>query len=477
GTVAVIGAATNARGGDWMEDGRIVLLPVIGGGSALHQVPVTGGRLSPFIESDPSASQRWPQVLPGGGAVLYTRVQPGVPSAVVVQPLPAGERRTLLTGDYGRYVPSGHLLHVQDGALFATPFDASALELKGATTRIADGIAVTAAENAQIHASASGALVYQAGAATEVGAPLDWLSASGEVTALSAEAVDWVAPKFSPDGRHLAYNVPGGGLWTYDLARGVRSPVTATTRGAGVSAAWTPDGSRLVFSAAEADQPPNLYWRRSDGSGPVQRLGESPYQQSQPTWHPNGRVLAFQQATPPANDIMILEVEGSEAAGWKPGQASQFTDGPSIDIDPAFSADGRWLAFSSNESGRYEVHVRPFPGPGGRVVVSTGGGRYPQWSRTTNQLVFVERNDVPARLMVVNYRAENGAFVPDAPRPWANARIMPRRSNLNYTLHPDGTRVVTHVERPSDQVAGGGDRLVYVTNFSAELRRLAPPTR
>lgn len=266
------------------------------------------------------------------------------------------------------------------------------------------------------------------------------------------------------------------------MARRVKSQVVmglVTTGVAGgpsqSSTAWTPDGQRLVFTFGENGGVPNLHWRRADGSGGVQRLAQSPYQQSQPAWHPSGRWLAFQQATPPANDIMVMTVDGSEAAGWHPGEPSALLASPSIEIEPAFSPDGRWLAYTSNESGRFEVHVRSYPELEGRVVVSGNGGHYPQWSRTANRLFFVESASRASPIMFVDYSVVKGSFVPTAPRPWTTRSVVPRRLGLNYALHPGGTRVVAHVAPEAPEGATGSDELVFVTNFFDELRRLAPP--
>ena len=469
--------APNPRGGDWTEDGRIVFLPITGGGQGLQQVPATGGVPTPLIDADPGASQRWPQVLPGGRAVVYTRAQPGTAGAIYVQPLPAGERRLLHAGTYGRFVSSGHLVHIQDGALFATPFDPATLSFTGETTRIVEGVSVKASDGAQFDIGANGSLIYLMGRAIESGSPMEWLDARDTVTALMAEAVDWLGPQFSPDGRQVAYTLVGGGVWLLDVARGVRSPLTASASGPVQWPAWTPDGQRIAFSAAEGAGIPNIYWQRVDGVGQRQQLAESPFQQTQPSWHPNGRILAFQQATPPANQIMIVTIDGNETDGWKPAQPAVFFESRFSETVPAFSPDGRWLAYSSNESGRFEIHVRPFPGPGGRMVVSTNGGTHPQWSRTENRLFFASAATTPAQIMVVDYTVQNGAFVPTTSRPWSSRLVMPRRFGLNYALHPDGARGLAQVAGQQSETGAAADRLVFVTNFSDELRRLTPPAR
>ncbi len=142
---------------------------------------------------------------------------------------------------------------------------------------------------------------------------------------------------------------------------------------------WTPESRRIAFASARADKATlNLYWRRADGTGDEQRLTESKNQQQPGSWHPSGKFLAFEEQGPQTNlDLMILPMEGDEVSGWKPGKPTVFLNTPFTEHDPTFSPDGRWLAYSSNETGRQEICVRPFPGPGGKWQISTGGGAAP----------------------------------------------------------------------------------------------------
>src|SRR5439155_15510316 len=135
------------------------------------------------------------------------------------------------------------------------------------------------------------------------------------------------------------------------------------------------DSRRIVFASKRGDKSTfNLYWQHADGTGEVQRLTESKNNQFASSWHPSGKFLAFFEQTPQNSyDLMILPMEGDEAAGWGPGKPTVFLSGPFTEVTPIFSPDGRWIAYLSNESGRTEVYVRPFPGPGGKWQVSTGG--------------------------------------------------------------------------------------------------------
>jgi serine/threonine-protein kinase len=142
---------------------------------------------------------------------------------------------------------------------------------------------------------------------------------------------------------------------------------------------WTPDGRRIAFNSDRDNSPLNLYWQRSDGSGEAQRLTRSQHSQWPVSWHPSGKFLAFEEHLVGTSldknwDLMILPVEGDEASGWKSGTPTAFLDSPSEEMQPNFSPDGRWLAYQSNETGRYEVYVRPFRGRGEGWRISTSGG-------------------------------------------------------------------------------------------------------
>jgi serine/threonine-protein kinase len=183
---------------------------------------------------------------------------------------------------------------------------------------------------------------------------------------------------------------------------------------------WTSDGQRIAFTSDPAKVGvPNIYWQRADGTGEVQRLTESDNPQGSSFWHPSGRFLAFTETNPQsAFDIMILPMEGSEAGGWKPGKPFAFLNSPKNETMAMFSPDGRWIAYTSDETGRFEVYVRPFPGPGAKWQISTNGGLWPSWSPQGRELFYEEVSS--RRIMVAAYAASGGTFQPEKPRPWAS---------------------------------------------------------
>ncbi len=467
--------AASGRGGAWSEDGTIVFSPDSGFGVSLLRVSSAGGKAESVTSlADGEASQRWPQVLPGGKTVLFTSgTNPAAydDANLVVQPLPAGARKVVQRGGYhGRYLPSGHLVYVHNGSLFAVPFDLGRLEVMGQPLLALDGVLSNpVAGGAQFAVSDSGTLVYQPGQISSI--PPHWMDRNGKTTPMRATLAVWFNPQFAPDGRRLALNIVEGqnDVWVYDWGRDTLTRLTfdpADDR----KPVWTPDGRRIVFASSRDKSTTNLYWRRTDGTGDEQRLTESRNAQLPGSWHPNGKLLAFEEQTPQTNfDVMILSLEGDEASGWKPGKPSVFLNGPFAEREPVFSPDGRWLAYWSNETGRNEVYVRPFPGPGGKWQISTGGGTYPTWSRTKHELFYGTAN---GQIMVAPFTVEGGSFRAEKPRLWSDGHFGMRGPNRMFDLHPDGERFAL---LPAPQTQGSRqDQVTFIFNFFDELRRPTP---
>ena len=481
GAAVTLCDAVNGRGGSWGEDGSIIFTPAnVGPGLVLWRVSSGGGKPEPLPKpGDGEVTQRWPQVLPGGKAVLYTgnTMVGGYEDAnLVVQPLPTGARKIVHRGGYyGRYLPSGHLVYIHNGTLFAAPFDLARLELTGPPVPAGEGVTSNASTGAtQFAASATGTIVYLPGQASSLDAPIHWMDREGKTLPLRTTPANWSNPRFAPDGRRLAVDIADGTQldgWIYEWARDTLSRFTFDPADDS-KPVWTPDGRRIVFGSGRADKSAyNLYWQRADGTGDVQRLTESKNVQFAASWHPSGKFLAFSEASQQtATDLMILPMEGDDTSGWKPGKPTVFLSTPFSEQEPMFSPDGRWLAYFSNESGQIEVYVRPFPGPGGKWQISTGGGAYPVWSRTRNELVYAAPD---FRIMVVPYTVEGDSFRADKPRLRSEARFMARPRQRGFDLHPDGERVAVAAV-PETQTAAKQDRLVFIFNFFDELRRIAP---
>ncbi len=398
-------------------------------------------------------------------------------ASLVVQRLPAGSKKVVHRGGYhGRYLRSGHLVYLREGTLFAAPFDVERLELVGAPVPALEGIASNPGPGgAQFAASDSGTLVFLPGGSLVPALPIEWLDKDGRTRPLRAVAAIYFVIGFSPDGQRLALDIRDraeSDIWIYEWARDTLYRLTSHP-GQDSSPVWTPDARRIAFASARADpRAPNLYWQRADGTGEAQRLTDSTSPQGLTSWHPSGRFLAFDEGSSRAH-ISILELEGDEASGWKPGRVSVFHDSAFYEGHAAFSPDGRWLAYQSNETGTLEVYVCAFPGPGGKVRVSTTGGSHAIWSRNRKELFYRSPENV---LMVAPYAVEGDAFRVEKPRPWSTAAIASRGPFRNFDLHPDGQRFAV-MKPPAGEAESKRDHVTLIFNFADELRRVAPAAK
>jgi Tol biopolymer transport system component len=474
------GAAVNvcdapaARGGTWTDDNSIIFCPTNGSNTRLVRVSAAGG--VPAVVGtlgDGATTQRWPQALPGGAGVLYTEssnIGAWDGANLVVAPLSGGAPKIVVGGGYyGRYVPSGHLIYMQHGTLFAVPFDLRLLETLGPAVPALEGVTADAVVGAaRLSVSTEGTLVYVPGAAADQANPVNWMTRDGKMSVLRATKVIWANPRFSPDGQRLALDIFDGqrNIWVYEWARD--TPTQLTFGSLAHFPVWTPDGRRVTFASDRDKAVGNLYWVNADGTGDVTRLTNSPNAERAYSWHPSGKFLAFQANRPGTGwDLMILPIEGDAARGWAPGTPTVFLSTSAAEQAPMFSPDGRWIAYQSNEaSGRFEVYVRPFPGGDGKWRVSTDGGTEPRWSASTQELLFLNRG----RVMVASYTVAGDSLRMDTPRVWSPTtdRILAS----GYDLHPDGQRLAS-LAAP-DQGLVVRDKVVFVFNFFDYLRKIAP---
>ena len=475
GAAVTVSDAPDDRGGSWGADGTIVFAKDVA--SALSKVSSAGGRPEPLTTLDKQAgeiTQRWPQLLPGGKAVLFSSVtihDNWENAEIVVYSMASGQRKTLQRGGfYARYLPSGHIAYVRGGTLFAVPFDLQRLEITGQPAPILEGVATNPGSGgAQFSFSDTGNLAYVAGRAGGQNVSIYWMDRQGKLTPLRETPGLYANPALSPDGKRLALEFFDGtrrDVWVYGWERD--TPTRLTFDGETNSdPVWTPDGQGIVYSSQEKGTSFNLWWIRADGAGNPQRLTESKFSQFAHSWRPDGKVLAFEQQNPgTVGDILALPIEGDEKSGWKPGEPKPFVNSAFNETRPSFSPDGRWLAYQANESGSPEVYVRPFPGPGGKWQVSTGGGQYPKWSRNGRELFYRTTDN---KIMVVTYTAPGDSFRADKPQLWS-----PVQFTGNFDLHPDGKRFAV-LKSPGTEATAAVNKVSFIFNFFDDLRRKLPP--
>jgi serine/threonine protein kinase/Tol biopolymer transport system component len=460
GVPQTICEAAEVRGASWGSDGTIVFST---GTSGLRTVPATGGTPKVLLVPDAKKGETtfyWPEVLPGGEAVLYTNLVDVTRVGVIS--VKTGKRRDLTEGTAARYVASGHLVFSRAGSLFAAPFDLRRLELTGPAISMVDGVMVLPPFSSPLFGlSAGGALVYAPGTSPRLALTL--VDRQGKFEPLPFELRGWEEPRFSPDGKRLAATIRADNLnpdiWVMDLSRGTSARLTFEA-GEDETAVWTPDGARVTYSADRLGRSRAIYWKAADGSGAEERILESETHPHVSSWSPDGRTLVYSEYDPVySGDIWIWTL--GEKPTRRPWLRTPFNERAA-----RFSPDGRWLAYVSNESGRDEVYVQPFPGPGGKWQVSVSGGSEPVWSRDGNEIFFRS-----GRQMMAVRVTHAASFSAEGPRVLFEGPFVPtRRGEAAYDVSPDGRRFVM-VRRDEQSVP---THLNVVLNFSEELRRRVP---
>jgi serine/threonine-protein kinase len=455
----------------------------------IWRVPGSGGR--PEAVSKPSGAEYGhylPRILPGGEAILYTLAKTAFrwdTAQIVVRSLVTGEQKVLIDdGADARYVPTGHLVFVRRGVLMAAAFDLARLELTSGPVALIDGVmqAVNMLNTdndsgATQFAIADGAtLIYVTGGiAPEQARELVWVDRTGIAETLTALRRKFIAPRLSPDGKRVVVTTQPSGatvnhrVWIYDVPRRTLEPLT-TVDEAALWNVWSPDGTRVAFSSEVAGKL-NLFWKSADGTGTSERLTTSEYRQPVNSWSSDGKVLAFVQDHPATgNDIWVLDVSG---AARRPRPLVQT---PASENFPVFSADGRWLAYTSNDSGRQEVYVQPYPGPGPRALVSTDGGSSPAWrSDGTELFYYVALPGNLVRMMTVPVKATAAGFSGGTPRKLFEGRYVMTEPVRGYDVTPDGQRFL--MVQPLDSPPEPATELVLVENWLEELKAHLPATR
>jgi len=457
GVAQTLADAPLPAGASWGSRGMIAFTPTFG---PIQEVSDSGGTAAPLTHVEKGETiHAWPEFLPGSKAVVFS-----AGSTVAVQPVGASERRNLIQGQEGimpMYVSSGHLVYALGATLMAVPFDPQRLEVKGAPVSVVQNVLQGQAPGAvQYSVSASGSLVYVSGSAQVLDTRLVWVSRSGTEQPLAVPAKDYGFPRFSPDGSRVAVT-SGGQVWLYDTARDTLTRFTFEGS-ANLYPTWTPDGKRIAFTSNKGGSP-NIYWQMADGSGGLERLTTSQNIQIPLSWSPHGERLAFIEISPTtAADIWVLQLSDRKA--------QPFLQTPAYESAAQFSPDGHWLAYGSDESGRREIYVQPYPGPGGKWQISIDGGNEPVWNRNGREL-FYRNGD---KMMAVDVTTQP-SFSAGKPKMLFEGRYGPPGAGgtfPHYDVSPDGQRFL--MLKPVEQVQAAPTQINVVLNWTEELKRLVP---
>ncbi len=435
-SLTIASAAGDVRGLSWGPDHAIVFTPASGWG--LSRVPASGGEPESLAVPDSSSGvdYRWPTVLPNGKGVLFTEFF-GAPEAsfVSVLSLETMKITRLTNGTAPRYA-DGYLLFGRvdggEGFLIAAPFDQGAQRITGAEFSLVEDVYIKGGGAGEFDVSGEGSLVYKAGIASG-DQPL-MVDRSGVETTFGMGPGHFHDPRLSPDGSMLVYTTltgAGHDLWTFDFRSRIASRFTFD--GANTAGLWSPDGERILFESAGPNRS-GIFTRRRDGSGETERVSDGDLYPA--GWTPEGYLLI--QRVRGARDILI---DSLGDGGRGPILAEPYNE-----MQPALSPDGRWLAYSSDESGQFEVYLRAWPGLDGKRQVSRGGGMEPIWSGDGRELVYRSSDAVVAVPVRRTDPLELGAPVA------LFVDVYARDADLaNFAIHPSGDRFLMVKSEPSSQ--------------------------
>jgi dipeptidyl aminopeptidase/acylaminoacyl peptidase len=400
-----------------------------------------------------------PEFLPDGRFFLFDVGRDPVnwadASEIVLFDWESRKRRDLLTGASPKYAPTGHLLYVQRGPLMAVPFDLQRREVQGTAVSVLDGVLqIPATGVGQYGLSDPGSLAYVSGGLKSQERRLAWVDRKGTEQTLPAPPHAYRTPRLSPDGRRIAVAGVDADVWLYDVAR---DALTRLTFHDGMTPEWSPDGRYVAFLSNQ--DPTNVDWQRTDGSGDAQALANFSGAQYLGPWSPDGRVFSLVTAGPNAKwSISTFSIRDH---ALQPFVRNEFNN-----TAPQFSPDSRFMAYASDESGRNEIYVRPCPGPGSKWQVSTEGGTEPVWAH--NGEIFYRG---AGKMMVVE-TVTHPSFSAGTPKALFDDYFVPTlATGANYDVSPDGRH--TLMVKAGDQDTGE-TQITVVQNWFEELKQKVP---
>ena len=448
--------AFGSDGADWGPDDTIVQ----GSPEGLWAVPAAGGNRTQLTTIAGGPGHRRPKFLPSGRAVLYYQVSAQSERQVAVYDFDTGEGRALLPGTSPQFASSGHLVFWRDNALWAVPFDPDALEIRGDPSPVVEGVQANPTNGyARYDVGTDGTLLYTRGGDSDRRS-LVWVDRTGVEEPVDMTPRDFDALTLSPDGKQLVVSVggvlEGGNLYRYDLERHVEEQVTFS--GADLRPEWSPDGSRIAFSSRREGQE-NLYIMAADGTGTATRLTESPFLQSVSDWFPDGESLLV---------VEVDDVTGVDIATLRIGSGGQSEKLLQTDADeslPVITSNGRWMAYTSDESGQVQIYVRPFPDVTRGSQRLIGPGTHPVWGPEGRELFYRIPSD---RFMVVDVETGD-TFERGTPR-----QLFPDTyyfsGSRNWALTPDDRFLIV----TQGSATSVSPEIIVIQNWVEELTRLVP---
>ena len=454
-------------GATWLPDDSIVF----GTNTGLMRV-ATGSEPAPITKTDQAKGEvahRSPHALPGGDAVLFTIVNAEGQSdrmQIALLDLQTGQHQVIVRGGSSPlYSPSGHIVYGNSGTLHAVPFDLKRRAIRGNPVGVIEGVVTKASGVVSAHMAADGSLVYVAGTATTAQRSLVWVDRQGREEEIKVPPRTYAYARLSPDGRRIALDIRDEqrDIWTWDLAR---STLTRLTFNPGIDRGpiWTADGTRLAVSTVTAGAE-TVFVQLADGSGTPTRVTPEKGVYFPMAFSPDGKYLLVGDSAFPPYDILMIDVEAKTEP--KPLLNAAYSESNAV-----VSPDGRWMAYQSNESGKDEIYVRPFPNVNeGRWQVSTNTGTRPLWSRDGRELFYF----IPPGVIMAAPIVPGAAFSAGTPVAVVKGNYSSPQSGRMYDVSPDGRRFLLIKEvRPQGEAAAPPPQLIVVQHWSEELKRLVP---
>ncbi len=469
GTPQILCDATLGRGACWGPDNNIIFTAAPGKG--LWRISANGGdsQIVTTLDIDnDELTHRWPEILPGGKAILFTIRTSNNSSfddtSIALFSIKTGQQSILIEGGtQASYVPTGHLVFARAGALHAVLFDIERLQITGQSIPVLEHVIMDPATGAaHFSFSENGSLVYIQGDPWIAERKLFRINHQGKIQSLSEKRYPLQTPQYSPDGKKLALTIEAASddVWIYDIVRDNFIRLTYEA-GSNVAPVWTPNSQRVTFSSNRAG-PYNIFWKPADRSGAAEQLTASEYIDFPNSWSPDAEVLIYSQNHPTTGlDLWLFSFK-------EENNPRKFIVTPYNEFASKFSPDGKWIAYVSDESGQNEVYVQQFPGPGGKEQISKNGGSFPVWAPNGEELFYINGNKMMAMKISTAPKFEVSSprqlFVSESLSSGANPSIP------NYDISSDGYYfVIIRSEQEKDPT-----RIHVILNWFDELKRLVP---
>ena len=462
-----------AGGASWADDNSI-FFSTLDPASGILRIPAGGGEPAVVSKPDPALKEidhTTAMALPGSRTVLTAIVPPGGQNlSIAAVDVKTSRVKSLLPGNTPTYVDvptdrgtEGFIVFGQGGALRAVRFDARRLELAGEPITLIENVQTTTTGRTQYALSRTGTLIYipsSPGSGSGAARSMVWMDRKGQETRINAPPRAYGQQTISPDGRLVALSTfdQDGAVWIWDLRS---ETLRRLTFGGGidVSPLWTPDGRSIIFSSTRDGRVNNIYRQPADGSGSAERLTVSAVQQFPQSVTPDGSRLIGEELRSGSDDLVSWP-----AAGGNDAAAETLLGTPAAEHGGRLSPNGRYLAYESNESGRVEIYVRPFPNvSGGRWQISTNGGMSIQWGPNGRELFYVEPSGA---MMAVRVETNERTFANGAPTKLFD---LPSARDAGFSVDRDGQRFLLVKEAPADPNAPP-PQIVVVVGWFEELK-------